>query len=87
MRIEQTGSYYQDIQIDNRIRCEGCLHEIDEKEKVLFMKGQYADRECPICQTMIPGIEKICPYCKNRVGRVSPKQESPGSYKDWIKRR
>ena len=28
------------------------------------MKGQYADRECPICQTMIPGIEKICPNCK-----------------------
>jgi len=41
-------------------------HEIDEKEKVLFMKGQYADRECPICQTMMAGIEKICSNCKNR---------------------
>lgn len=51
------------------------------------MKGQYADRECPICQTMIPGIEKICPNCKTRVGRVSNDPEFPGSYKGWIQKR
>jgi len=61
------------------------LHEIDEKENVLFMKGQYADRECSICQTMIPGIEKICPNCKNRVGRENIDPEFPGSYKGYIK--
>lgn len=50
------------------------------------MKGQYAVRACPICQTMISGIEKICPNCKTRVGRVSKNSEFPGSYKDWIQK-
>ena len=51
------------------------------------MKGQYADRKCPICQTMILGIEKKCPNCKTIVGRVSHDPEFPGSYKGWIKKR
>ena len=50
------------------------------------MKRQYADRPCEKCQTMILGIEKICPNCKLRNGRVSPDPEFPGSYKGWVKR-
>jgi len=51
------------------------------------MKGQYADRKCTTCQTMIQRIEKICPDCKTKVGRVSYDPEFPGSYKDWIQKR
>ena len=49
------------------------------------MKGQFADRKCPICQTTIAGNEKICPACKIQVGRENIDLEFPGSYKGYIK--
>ena len=49
------------------------------------MESHYADRPCPDCQTIIPGIEKKCQNCTLRVGRVS-RRPFTGSYVDWVKR-
>lgn len=51
------------------------------------MKSQFADRKCPLCQTTIPGKDKICPKCKIQVGRENIDPEFPGSYKGCIKQK